>query len=103
MNRSRRRAGFTLIELLVVMGVLMFLFGLGVAILPSIYQRWETTKGVEMLQGRLAPAPREARRSGKPTGIRMTSSAGMVINLKFVQQPIDGFDPAQAQLNDYII
>src|SRR5262245_60524806 len=86
---TRKRTGFTLIELLVVMGILMFLFGLGIAILPGIYQKWETVKGAEMVQGALARARQEARRSGRPTGVRFTTSGGQVNVLKLIQQPID--------------
>src|SRR5262245_53688618 len=87
---KRTRSGFTLIELMVVMGILMFLFGLGVAILAAVYQRWETSKGAEMVQAGLARARQEARRSGKPTGIRLVSQGGNATNLSFVQQPLIG-------------
>jgi type II secretory pathway pseudopilin PulG len=87
MKTKSEHAGFTLIELLVVMGILMFLFGLGIAILPAVYQKWTTTKGAEMVQGALARARQEARRSGRATGIRLSGST--VKDLSFVQQPID--------------
>jgi type II secretory pathway pseudopilin PulG len=87
MKTKSEHAGFTLVELLVVMGILMFLFGLGIAILPAVYQKWTTTKGAEMVQGALARARQEARRSGHATGIRL--SGATVTDLSFVQQPID--------------
>jgi type II secretory pathway pseudopilin PulG len=92
MSKQWRSAdsGFTLIELLVVMGILMFLFGLGIAILPAIYQRWEVSKGAQLVQGALARARQEARRSGRPTGVRLTATAGSVQDLKLIQQPVDG-------------
>jgi type II secretory pathway pseudopilin PulG len=97
--------GFTLVELLVVMGILMLLFGIGVAFLPSVYQRMESAKGAEQLQGALARARQEARRSGRPSGVRLIDSGGgLVPNIAFVQQPIDltgGFltapDPGNGQ------
>jgi type II secretory pathway pseudopilin PulG len=87
MKTKSEHAGFTLVELLVVMGILMFLFGLGIAILPAVYQKWTTTKGAEMVQGALARARQEARRSGRATGIRL--SGATVTDLSFIQQPID--------------
>jgi prepilin-type N-terminal cleavage/methylation domain-containing protein len=87
MKTKTEHAGFTLIELLVVMAILMFLFGLGIAILPAVYQKWTTTKGAEMVQGALARARQEARRSGHATGIRL--SGATVTDLSFIQQPID--------------
>jgi prepilin-type N-terminal cleavage/methylation domain-containing protein len=101
---TQRRDGFTLIELLVVMGIILFLFGMGVAILPSVYQRWEATNGAQMVQGTFARARQEARRSGRPTGVRMLVQAGTYASdLKFVQQPLDGLNPAQAGPSDYLI
>jgi prepilin-type N-terminal cleavage/methylation domain-containing protein len=97
------RQGFTLVELLVVMGILMFLFSLGIAILPAVYQRWETAKGAEQVQGALARARQEARRSGKPTGIRMIAQGGNVQDLRFIQQPIDSSDVAGAGPGDYLV
>ena len=100
---TRKRSGFTLIELLVVMGILMFLFGLGIAILPGIYQKWETLKGAEMVQAALARARQESRRSGRPTGIRFAPGAGgSISNLKLIQQPIDATGAA-APAGGYLI
>jgi type II secretory pathway pseudopilin PulG len=90
MKQTRHRTGFTLIELLVVMGILMFLFGLGIAILPAVYQRWETTKGAEIVQGALARARQEARRSGKPTGVRLLVGGQYAADLRLIQQPVMG-------------
>lgn len=87
MRAKSKHAGFTLVELLVVMGIIMFLFGLGIAILPAIYQKWTTAKGGELVQGALSRARQEARRSGRPTGVRFSGS--QVTDLTFVQQPID--------------
>jgi type II secretory pathway pseudopilin PulG len=106
-QRRQRRTGFTLIEMLVVMGIIMFLFSLGIGILLAVNQRWESAKGAEMVQGALARARQEARRSGKPTGVRLSNNGNIVQNLAFVQQPIDLMTgpagPAIAGPNDYIL
>ncbi len=100
---SRRRSGFTLIELLVVMGILMFLFGLGIGILPSVYQRWETSYGTQVVQNTLARARQEARRSGRNTGVRlMVPNYPKVTDIKFVQQPLDATDATLGQPGDYV-
>jgi type II secretory pathway pseudopilin PulG len=90
--KIRDRSAFTIVELLVVMGILMFLFGLGVAMLPSVYQKVESAKGAEILQGAFARARQEARRSGRPSGVRLFPDPPnnvYVSSLQFVQEPVD--------------
>jgi type II secretory pathway pseudopilin PulG len=106
--QTQRRNACTLIELLVVMAILMFLFGLGIGFLPSVYQRWETTYGIQTVQNTLARARQEARRSGRPTGVRFPIQAGnLVTSLKIVQQPLDDIytnaAPAAILGNDYLV
>src|SRR5262245_14763874 len=102
---SGNRQGFTLIELMVVMGIFAFLFALGVAMLPSIYQKWESAQGGQIVQGALARARQEARRSNRPSGVRLLTEQkfGKTASLKlqFIQQPMDltGVTPSAVAAN----
>ena len=98
-NRSQRSA-FTLVELLVVIAIVTILAALTAVYFPRFQDQ---ERGADKLQGWLLSAKMQAKRDGRPTGLRLTldSSGTIVTDLAYIQQPDNyargiyiGFAPA---------
>src|SRR4051794_33926385 len=95
MTRAQaRRSGFTLIELLVVIGLMLLLFGLGVAFLPSASSTAAEARAASMVQSWLNIARQRAQRDQVPHGVRfLVKSLGglsqVVTDAQYIEQPED--------------
>lgn len=86
----RIRPGFTLIEMLVVLGIILFVFGLSVAFLVTVYQKKDAPNGAQLVQNWLLSAKERAKRDMRPTGLRFIPNAqNHVQTIQFIQQPLD--------------
>jgi len=70
LERTYRRAGMTLVELVVVMAVIAVLATLTALYFPRFQEGENVNRGADLLQGWLLIAKQQARRDGRPTGIR---------------------------------
>lgn len=92
---SIRRPGFTLIELLVVVAILLVLFTMGAAFLPTLQEDLLIVNSAGQVQGALLIAKQRAKRDGRPTGVRLPiandiSAGNYDCNqLIYIQQPDD--------------
>lgn len=87
------RLGFTLIELLVVITIISLIAALGYLFFPSFSSR-TMVDAADRVQGVLLLTKQQARRDGRPTGVRLVVTSGTFVNtLQMIQQP-DDFTPA---------
>jgi prepilin-type N-terminal cleavage/methylation domain-containing protein len=71
MTRARvRRTGFTLIELMVVIGIVVFLAGITMLVVPTILEKDRSVDAVTSIEGWLQNARLRALRDGQPRGVR---------------------------------
>jgi prepilin-type N-terminal cleavage/methylation domain-containing protein len=91
-SRPERRRGFTLIELLVVLGIILLIVALGYFVFPRYADR-KMQYAADRLQGWLLNAKMQAKRDGRPTGLRIQfNSTNTATSLVYIQQP-DDFTP----------
>src|SRR5690348_8695535 len=90
MNRLRRPA-VTLIELLVVISIVLLISGLAYLAMPNLQSR-RMVDAADRLTGWLLISKMQAKRDGRPTGVRFVQdSAGNFTILQYIQAPDDFF------------
>jgi prepilin-type N-terminal cleavage/methylation domain-containing protein len=88
----RPRGGYTLLEVIVVMAVLAVLFTMIALFFPNFQGRQQAESGASSLSGWLLIAKQQAKRDGRPTGLRfipLTGNANFVTQMQYIQQPDD--------------
>lgn len=90
LGRTRQRAGLTLVELIVVIAIIGVLATLTALYFPRFQAREFVQRGTDKLSGWLLIARQQARRDGKPTGVRLlVNNNGIANKLQYIQQPDD--------------
>jgi prepilin-type N-terminal cleavage/methylation domain-containing protein len=104
--KSYRRGGFTLIELMVVIGVITFLAGLAMLVVPTVLEKDRTTDAVTMVEGWLQNAKLRALRDKAPRGVRFIVNQNLPPYLcteaQYIEVPpilVLGDGPGQYPLN----
>jgi len=121
LERTYRRAGMTLVELVVVIAIIGVLATLTALYFPRFQEGENVNRGADLLQGWLLIAKQQARRDGRPTGIRflfdpsahvttgasepLPTGTNIVSEIAYIQQPPDfsqGWYTGRNSSNDHI-
>jgi prepilin-type N-terminal cleavage/methylation domain-containing protein len=89
MSRRTARRGFTLTELIVVIAIIGFLATLTALYFPRFQDSEYVRRGTDSLQMWLIMAKQQARRDGRPTGLRFTVNNSTCRSVHYIQQPED--------------